>query len=252
VFRGTGLSKRFPGMTGPAVDKVYIAVETGDSVAVVGPSGCGKSTLLRLLAGLITPDSGCVALDGVQMPSRGNRLERRAWHRHVLLLPQDTARTFNPVLRLGTQFRAALRLHRIGASLDEAPGKPRAPTMLVRNRATVRPDFIAAAMLKRCGVSAEVLGRYPDQLSGGQRQRAALARVLCLRPSVLLLDEPSAALDPATTSELLALLGDLQREYRFAVITATHDAHVVSHTRRVYRMAHGTLSDSPASAAICR
>lgn len=182
----------------------------------MGPSGCGKSTLLRILSGLIEADAGRIELHGAAIPPVRDRRARRAWHRRILLLPQDTARAFNPARRLDRQFRAAMELHGVahGAGCDR----------------------LAARTLERCGVPARALARYPDALSGGQRQRAALARLLCLAPEMLLLDEPTAALDPATTVELLGLLDELRRDRRFGLLVATHDPAVARRAGQLIRL----------------
>lgn len=220
MLRGASLTKRFAGT--PAVITADVTVSAGTLHVVSGPSGGGKSTLLRLLAGIIEPDAGAVSLDGRPMPRRSDRVARRQWHRDVLLLPQDTSRAFNPVLRLRTQFRAAMALHRIG---NGAAGR----------------DTLAARMMERCGLAEGLLDRRPGTLSGGQRQRAALARLLCVGPRVLLLDEPTASLDPASTSELIDLLRALRDEVGVAILATTHDALLQSRADASSRMTGGRL-----------
>lgn len=213
---------RFPGAAAPLLENVGLRVTAGEFVALVGASGSGKSTLLRLLAGLRHADAGRIALDGMPLPPERDRAGRRDWHRRVLLLPQDTARAFNPALRLRTQFRAALALHGQGGD-------------------TAARDALAAESLRRCGVPADALDRHADGLSGGQRQRAALARLLCLRPRMLLLDEPTAALDPATALDLLDLLAALQAEHGFGLLVSSHDMRVAARAERVLLMREGRL-----------
>ncbi|WP_431285242.1 ABC transporter ATP-binding protein [Humitalea sp. 24SJ18S-53] len=221
MLRGRGLTLRYRGAAAPAVRDASLVLGPQAWLAVSGPSGCGKSSLLRLLAGLREPDSGSIALDGAPMPRGG--APRRAWHRQVLLLPQDTSRAFNPALTLGRQFRAAMGLHGIGAD------------------AAAR-DAIAAECLVACGVPPGVLHRHADGLSGGQRQRAALARLLCLRPRVLLLDEPTAALDPATALETCRLLDSLRRARGGpSILAATHEACARAHADQVLTMRDGRL-----------
>ena len=222
MLSARGVALRFPGTTMPALDAVSLDVAAGERVVVVGPSGCGKSSLLRVLSGLRPPDAGAVSLDDAPLPPGRDRSGRRAWHRRVLLLPQDTHRAFNPALRLRTQFHAALALHGRGADAAER-------------------ERIAAAALARCGVPPDALGRHADDLSGGQRQRAALARLLCLRPRMLLLDEPTAALDPATAADLLSLLDALRRENGFGVLAASHDARLAIWADRTATMRDGRL-----------
>ncbi len=225
MLRARGLTLRYPGAPRPALRDVSLAVEAGGWIAVSGASGCGKSSLLRLLAGLRERDAGEVSLDGEALPPARDAAARRAWHRRLLLLPQDTSRAFNPARPLRAQFRAALALHGIGdggAARDDA----------------------AAEALERCGVPAAVLDRYPAALSGGQRQRAALARLLCLSPRVLLLDEPTAALDPATALEVCTLLDAIRRAPGGpAILLATHERCALWHADRVLPMADGVVLD---------
>lgn len=223
MLRGEALSLRYPGAAVPVLDRVDITLAPGESVALIGTSGSGKSSLLRVLAALREADGGRVSLDGTAMPPVRDHAGRRAWHRRVLILPQDTARAFNPALRLRRQFRAALALHGQGA--DEAAR-----------------DELAAAALAQCGVPPAVLDRHADGLSGGQRQRAALARLLCLRPRMLLLDEPTAALDPATALDLLDLLTALRQAHGFGLLIASHDERVMARAERVLRIRDGQIA----------
>lgn len=213
MLRARGLSCGFRGAAGPVLRGIDLVVGRGDSLAVMGPSGSGKSTLLRVLAGLVERDAGTIELDGAGLPALRDRGARRGWHRRVLLLPQDTARAFNPARRLDAQFGAAMALHGVGGGARHAE------------------DWAG-----RCGLPGEMLGRFPAALSGGQLQRAALARLLCLGPDFLLLDEPTSALDPATTHELLDLLGALRRERAFGLVIATHDAAVARQAGGLLRL----------------
>jgi NitT/TauT family transport system ATP-binding protein len=184
------LAKAFDGPGGPvrALDDLSFSVADGELVAIVGPSGCGKTTLLRLVAGLIPPSAGQVAVE----PSGGTPARVALVFQEHGLFPWLTV------------------LDNVAFGL-EARGAGRAER---RRR--------AGAFLDRIGLGA--FGRhYPYQLSAGMRQRVAIARAFLLEPTVLLLDEPFGALDAQTTrlmhEELLALC----REYRPAVIYVTHD-----------------------------
>ena len=224
MLRARGLTLRYPGAAAPAVAGAYFDVPDGGWVAIAGPSGCGKSSLLRLVAGLREAAAGRLELDGTPLPPASDRRGRREWHRRVLLLPQDTRRAFNPVLRLRAQFRAALALHGIGR--DDAAR-----------------DGIAAAKLALCGLPGAVLDRHPSALSGGQRQRAAIARLLCLEPAVLLLDEPTASLDPIAALSVCELLDGIRRAPGGpAILAATHERCALSFARAVHRMEAGVLA----------
>ena len=179
-----GLTLRY-GRNPPAVEEVEFAVAAGELVSLVGPSGCGKSTILRAIAGLHRPERGTVEL-GVARRALGFLFQDDA------LLPWRTARD-----------NVALGLRFAGMSRREARAE-------------------AEAWLARLGL-AGLGGRYPAQLSGGQRKRVALAQVLALRPRLLLMDEPFAALDAIVRQQVTQeLLRWVERE-GIAVVLVTHD-----------------------------
>jgi NitT/TauT family transport system ATP-binding protein len=176
----------FPGPL-QAIGGIDLHIAPGEFVAVLGPSGCGKSTLLRIIAGLDKPDSGVVqtALDGDA-------------RRHIGYVFQDAyLLPWRNVLR-----NAALPLELMGAS---------------------HADCLAAAAgaIEQVGL-ADALTRYPAELSGGMRMRVSLARALVTNPSLLLLDEPFAALDEITRQHLDDQLHQLWYERRMTVIFVTH------------------------------
>jgi len=174
------------------VENVDLAVGAGEVVAVVGPSGGGKTTLVRLLAGLTRPDGGEVYLAGRPYTS----LDLREVRRQVGLLFQV------PHMLPGTvadNVTAAARL----AGDDPAAAE-------------------AGHWLAAVGLESTLAGRPADQLSVGQQQRVALARVLAMGPRCLLLDEPTAALDPASSSVVEALLARL-RDDGMSILLVTHE-----------------------------
>jgi cobalt/nickel transport system ATP-binding protein len=188
-----------------AVDGVCLSIERGTRVALLGANGSGKSTLLRLLDGLYYPDSGSIAFDGSRLDKE--RLEQDefafAFRRRVGLVFQNPdVQLFNPTVFDEVAF-GPLQLRwersRILARVDETL------------------NLLEIAHLKH---------RPPHRLSGGEKKRVALASVLVLDPEVLLLDEPTAALDPRSQSQIIDLLigwGDGNK----TVITATHDLGLV-------------------------
>ncbi|MFM8980917.1 MAG: ABC transporter ATP-binding protein [Planctomycetia bacterium] len=196
TVRLEAVAKRFG--RGPAVlDGVDLAVEAGQSLALLGPSGSGKTTVLRLVAGLERPDAGRVLLGEACVAGPGSWVapERRG----VGLLFQD--------LELWPNRSTA---ENIAFGL---PGRPRGRAALAH------PSVRSIAA--RLGVE-HLLERSPERLSGGERQRAALARTLAPGPDVLLLDEPLAALDPARRADLRALLDEATRGTGTTLLVVTH------------------------------
>lgn len=203
VFAVDRVSYRYQAVT--ALDEVSLAIEPGKRVALLGANGSGKSTLLRLLDGLYFPESGSISFHG--QPLGRERLEddRFAFdfrRRVGLVFQNPDVQLFNPTVFDEVAF-APLQLR---LAKDE----------IVR-RVTAALDLMEIAHLRH---------RPPHRLSGGEKKRVALASVLVLDPEVLLLDEPAAALDPRSQSQIIDLLigwGDGSK----TVITATHDLGLV-------------------------
>jgi sulfate/thiosulfate transport system ATP-binding protein len=176
-----------------ALDDVSMEVRDGSLAALLGPSGSGKSTLLRVIAGLESPDSGAVYLDG-----------------------QDV--TIVPVQKRGVGFcfqhYAAFKHMTVRDNV--------AFGLKIRKRSKAEIDARVDQLLELVGL-AHLGKRYPSQLSGGQRQRMALARALAVEPAVLLLDEPFGALDARVRAELRAWLRRLHDEVHVTTIFVTHD-----------------------------
>lgn len=172
-----------------ALDGITLDIAAGEFVCLLGPSGCGKSTLLMILAGLVQPTAGVVTLDG--RPVLGPSRERGVVFQEYALLPWKTVRAN---VALGPRLR----------------GQPRAQA-----RAT------ADLYLEMVGLSS--MGqKYPHELSGGMRQRAAVARTLAAEPTVLLMDEPFAAVDAQTRGELQEELVRIWQTNGRTVVFVTH------------------------------
>jgi NitT/TauT family transport system ATP-binding protein/sulfonate transport system ATP-binding protein len=184
----------FPGARGgPAVEAlspVSLGVEENDFIAILGPSGCGKSTLLRIVAGLETPSTGRVVLDG--QPIDGPGADRGMVFQSYTLFPWLSV------------------LDNVAFGLRER-GVPRE-----------RREEAARRVLAEVGLSA-FAGHYPHMLSGGMQQRTALARALANDPKILLLDEPFGALDHQTRSLMQELLLGVWEASRKTVLFVTHD-----------------------------
>lgn len=191
------VTKRFPSASDPAVDDVSLEVEQGSLVVLLGPSGCGKTTLLKMVNRLYEHDSGRILFEGQEIRSfKATDLRRRIGYviQSTGLFPHMTvARNISTVPELLHWDRAAIA-HRI----DE--------------------------LLELVGLSPqEYRERYPQQLSGGQQQRVGLARALAADPSIMLMDEPFAAIDNITRRRLQDELLSIQSKVRKTILFVTHD-----------------------------
>ncbi|MFG1955188.1 ABC transporter ATP-binding protein [Micromonospora sp. NPDC048830] len=200
-----------PGGQTPLLQAVDLTVDAAECVAVLGPSGSGKTTLLRSLAGLHPVTAGHAELAGTRLPWPV-RHRPSALLQAVQYVGQHPADTLNPAHRIATAVGRPLRTFR---TTDRAG-----------RLATVN------ALLTRVGLDPAVARRRPAGLSGGQRQRVALARALAAQPRLLLADEITAALDPASTTTVLDLLGEMRHD-GLAVLIATHDPAVANRADRV-------------------
>lgn len=189
-----------------AVDDVSLRVEPGRTLAVVGESGCGKSTTARLLTGLEVPSQGRVLFEGMDIASL-DRDSRTRFRRAIQIMFQDVNGALNP---RKTVRRGLLDI--LTRVLGERPSKER-----------------VEAALEEVGLTppTSYLDRYPHQLSGGQRQRVVLAKVLLIRPRVIIADEPVSALDASVQAQILTLLHDLQSKYGLSYVLISHDLGVV-------------------------
>jgi polar amino acid transport system ATP-binding protein len=168
-----------------------------DVLGIVGPSGGGKSTLLKVIAGLLTPDSGTVALGNQHIPFHDS--ERLLKHRRSLGIVFQSWNLFPHLSALENIVLPLCRVHGYSKAQAEEEG---------------------SQLLARFGLSAHS-GKKPHELSGGQCQRVAIIRAVARKPTLLLLDEPTSALDPLMTSEVLDLIFELKNE-GIAFILASH------------------------------
>jgi subfamily B ATP-binding cassette protein MsbA len=210
-----GVSFRYPGAKRDALQDVSLAVEPGETVAVVGPSGAGKSTLARLLLRFDDPATGAVLLDGTDLRD----VTLASLRTHVGLLLQET-------LLPDTTVREAIAQGRPGATDAEVEAAA---------RAAGAHGFIAALP---DGYDTR-LGQRGRSLSGGQRQRIAIARALVRDTPVLILDEPTTGLDEAAKQVVLEPLRQLARERTTIVIS--HDPDVHEWADRVVELRNGRL-----------
>jgi len=202
------------------LDGVSLAVERGEILALMGPSGSGKTTILRAVAGLERFNAGTVTIDGVALAG-GSELSRKTLHalrRKVGMVFQFHC-LFEHLTAVANVCLAPVHAH--GVSPAEAKRR-------------------ALDLLKTFGVEhrAEAL---PRQLSGGEAQRVAIARALAVDPPVLLMDEPTASLDPERRAELGALLAGLRQQGRTLVISTHDDDFAEEFATRIVRLRNGRL-----------
>ena len=204
LFEIQHLSYAYHTMQGetPALSDITFTVNSGDFVAIVGPSGCGKSTFLNLLAGMITPESGTLLLNGTPLTSDSRR--------HIgYMLQQDYL----------LEWRSIWKNVLLGLE--------------IRHELTEESRTYAKQLLEKYGLEKFSQSK-PSQLSGGMRQRAALVRTLVLKPELLLLDEPFSALDYQTRLSVSNDIGSIIRKEKKTAILVTHDlAEAVSLADRV-------------------
>ncbi|HKK26626.1 MAG TPA: ABC transporter ATP-binding protein [Gemmatimonadota bacterium] len=211
-----GASGEGGGREARAVDGVSFRLGAGETLGLVGESGCGKSvtalSLLRLVPeppGRILPGSS-VRLRGEELLEAPPERLREVRGGEIAMVFQEPMTSLNPVLPVGRQVAEGIRRHR-GLGAREA------------QRETVR-------LLDRVGITEPEERRraYPHQLSGGMRQRVMIAMALACRPSILVADEPTTALDVTVQAQILELLADLQAELGMAILLITHDLGIVA------------------------
>lgn len=197
-----------------AVKSIDLEIKSGEFVSLLGSSGCGKTTTLQMVAGFVTPSAGQVLLDGTDITySEPNKRDMGVVFQSYALFPHMT---------VGQNIRFGLEMRKL-------------PANEINERVTE-----ALSMVRLDGLH----DRYPSELSGGQRQRVAIARVLAIRPRVLLLDEPMSNLDAKLRGEMHVELRGLQRRLGITTILVTHDqVEAMTMSDRIAVMANGTIAE---------
>lgn len=219
VLQATGLGRRFSegGLDVQVLHDVDLAVQAGETLAIVGASGSGKTTLLGILAGLDRATTGSVVLAGQQLDELDEEARARLRRRRVGFVFQN----FHLLPALNAEENVMLPL--------ELEGRSDARTQ-------------AGEALARVGLEAR-RHHYPAQLSGGEQQRVALARAFVHAPDILFADEPTGNLDQRTGAAISDLLFALNREHRTTLVLVTHDATLAARCARRFVLSQGRIAD---------
>ncbi len=224
MLRLENFTKRYP--TGDlALDNVTLEIPTGQVAALIGPSGAGKSTLIRCINRLVEPTSGAAILDGVNLTTLGSRALRKA-RRHIGMIFQEYAL----VERLSVMENVLSgRLGYVGFWRSWFRKFP---------QSDIDEAF---RLMDRVGI-ADMADKRADALSGGQRQRVGIARALIQNPNLLLVDEPTASLDPKTARQIMRLITELCSERGLAAIVNIHDVALAQmYAERIIGLREGEL-----------
>lgn len=192
-----------------ALAGVDCAVRRGKTLGIVGSSGSGKSTLGEVLSGLQRPDAGAVRFEGVDLCSLSSR-DRRRYRRNVQFVFQDPQASMDP-----------------GFTVERVVAEPL--ELMERGLSRAERRLRVQTAVERVGLGPEMLAKRPAELSGGQCQRIAIARALVGRPSVVICDECTSALDVSVQAQILNLLRDLQEELQTSYVFISHNIAVVGY-----------------------
>lgn len=213
-----------------AVDGVSLAIERGETLALVGESGCGKSTLGRVILQLERPTSGTVRFDGEDLAAVDSR-RLRLLRRRMQVIFQDPASSLNPRRSVGDSIAEGLAIHGV------VPANKR------RSR--------VATLMQEVGLDPSHADDRPHQFSGGQLQRVVIARALAVDPEFIVCDEPVSSLDVSIRAQILNLLLELRERRNLSYLFISHDLAVVRHVAdRVAVMYLGTIVESGTASSI--
>lgn len=197
-IRLTDVAKRFGEKV--VLDGVNLAIEPGESVAIIGGSGTGKSVTLKCILGLMRPDRGSIAVDGQEIVGARPREIERVRAKFGMLFQGGALFDSMPVWR--------------NVTFGLTQGRRREPG---------RMRAIAQENLERVGLGAEILDLRPNELSGGMQKRVALARAIAPRPEIVFFDEPTTGLDPIRSDQINNLICSLTGDIGITALTITHD-----------------------------
>ncbi|AEF93147.1 Fe(3+)-transporting ATPase [Desulfotomaculum nigrificans CO-1-SRB] len=196
-----------------ALDNVSMTVKRGEFRAIIGPQGSGKSSLLQVLAGLLAPSSGQASICGLDLKVK--KMRENVWRKVGYIFQYPERQLFEDTVYNDVAYGPG----NLGLSKGE---------VAVRVRAA----------LKKVGMGEEYFEVSPFKLSGGQQRRVAIAGILAMQPEVLLLDEPTAGLDPKGRKQLMDLFSDLCHQQQVTVLLVTHDMEEVAHRADMATVLH--------------
>ena len=216
ALKASGVCRRY-GMQEVLKD-FSLTIREGGFEALMGPSGSGKSTFLHLAAGLLSADAGEILVGGRDVVKMGDAEATKFRRRHVGVVFQS----FNLLNERTVRDNIVLPLRLDGAKADEAR---------------------LASLVSALGIEG-VLNKRPEELSGGEQQRVAIARALLAEPDVVLADEPTGNLDAKASKAICALLGDLHKSEKSAILVVTHDPQVAAAAQKVHFLKDGRIAAS--------
>ena len=222
-IEGLSVTYRTAERTVRAVDRVDVTIGEGEIFGLAGESGCGKSTVANAIMRLLKPpaeiDGGRVVFRGRDVLAMSAEELRRFRWREVAMVFQSAMNSLNPVMTVGDQLADVFTTHERSSKRDA-----------LRR---------AGGLLEMVGIDRGRLRSYPHQLSGGMRQRVVIAMACALTPSLLILDEPTTALDVVVQQEIMAQIRGLQEELGFAVLFITHDMSLMIELSQRIGVMHG-------------
>ena len=206
----------------PVLKGISLTIDDGELCAIMGPSGSGKSTLMNMIGCLDAPTSGQYLLDGQDVSTLEGDVLAQVRNRKIGFVFQS----YNLIERTTALDNVALPMLYAGVPAEERKER-------------------ALAALAAMGLSSRI-DHMPNELSGGQQQRVAIARAIVMRPSLILADEPTGALDSRASLEMMEIFQRLNQDLGITIVIVTHEPLIAEHTRRIVRLLDGRLSgDEP-------